>query len=304
MISKYPYKNLTWIDVESPTKKEIRSLMDEYNIHPIVANELLTPTIRPKVDVYDNLIYLILHFPTVTHSHHGETEQEIDFIIGEDFLITTHYEMVDPLHEFSKIFEVNSILDKSSIGNHTGYLFYYIIKELYKNLDQELEDISEILENIEENIFSGEERLMVEVISDTNRKLLNFKQAIRAHKEVLESFEVAGKQFFDEKFSYYLRAITGEYYKIFSIMEGHKETLLDLRETNDALLSTKTNETMKILTIMSSIALPLTLIASIFGMNTESMPLIGKANDFYLVLGFMIASLLTTFVFFKYKKWM
>src|SRR3989338_10005026 len=121
MISRYTYKDLVWIDLESPTQEEVRGVMEEFDIHPLVANELLVSTLRPKVDLYSNFIYLILHFPTISHKHRGKTEQEIDFIVGKKFLITTNYDLVDSLHEFSKVFEVHSILERSNIGDHAGY---------------------------------------------------------------------------------------------------------------------------------------------------------------------------------------
>lgn len=304
MISKYEHKNLTWIDIEKPTREEVLEVMEEYHVHPLAGNELLSPTLRPKVDVYNDQIYMILHFPAVSHSHGKSGGQEIDFIIGKDFLITTHYELIDPLHEFSRVFEVNSILDKSNIGDHAGFLFFYIVRELYKNLIIELDHINLQLENIEERIFSGEESDMVRVISNVNRDLLNVRQAIRPHKEILDSFEVAGRDFFGEDFAYHLRSISGEFYKVFNILEGHKETLLDLRDTNDSLLTTKTNEIMKVMTIMAFIFLPSAVISSVFGMNTKDMPFIGINLDFWYIIAMMFFTSSMIFIYFKFKKWM
>ena len=304
MISRYSYKEVTWIDLETPSKEEVREIMDEYNIHPVVADELLSPTLRPKVDLYDNFIYLIIHFPVVYNSHGRSGGQEIDFIIGKDFLITTHYELIDPLHEFSKVFEVNSILDKSDMGTHAGFLFFYIMKELYRTLMLELDSIGRELEEIEDKIFHGEEADMVESISRANRDLLNIKQAIRPHGAILDSFEIAGNQFFGKEFAYHLRSISGEYYKAFNLLEGHKETVLDLRDTNDSLLITKSNETMMKFTIMAFLTFPLALIAGIFGMNTHVMPIVGVAHDFWIIVGSMILAMFTMFAYFKFKKWM
>lgn len=303
MISRYTYKKLVWVDVQSPTQEEVRSLMEEFDIHPLVADEMLSPTLRPKVDLYQNFIYLILHFPTISHKHDGGRDQEIDFVVGKDFLITTHYDLIDPLHEFSKIFEVSSILEKSNIGNHAGFILFYLLRELYKLLDRELDHINHDFGDIQAKIFSGKERDMVSAISHLNRDLLNFKQALRPHKEVLESFEIAGTKFFGEQFSYYLRTTSGEYYKISTILDGHRETLLELRDTNDSLLTTKNNETMRFLTIMAFVTFPLSLVASIFGMGAKSTPIIGTPYDFWIILGIMAVGFFSMFVFFKYKKW-
>lgn len=303
MISRYTHKKLTWIDLESPTPEEVRSVMEEFKIHQLVANELLSPTIRPKVDLYNDFIYLILHFPYFVHGHGKKPEQEIDFIIGKNFLITTHYETIDTVHEFSKVFEVNSIIDKSNLGNHAGFLAFYLIRELYKSLSHELESINRLLLKVEHDIFEGREKMMVYEISKLNRSLLGFNHSLNAHQNILSSFEAAGTQFFGEGLSYYLRALTGEYYKVANMIEGNKEILLELRETNDSLLSTKTNEVMKILTIMAFVTFPLSLIAAIFGMNTAYLPIVGINGDFWIITGGMLTAMILFFAFFKYKKW-
>lgn len=305
MISRYTYGELLWVDVQSPTQGEIRSLMEEFNLHQLVANELLSPTVRPKVDLYPHFIYLILHFPAISHKHDGGQDQEIDFIIGKKFIITTHYNVIDSLHEFSKIFEVNSILEKSNMGDHAGFILFYILKELYKMLDRELDHINRDFGDIESKIFAGKERDMVNAISHLNRDLLNFKQAIRPHKEVLESFEIAGTKFFGQDFSYYLRSISGEFYKVSSILDGHRETLLELRDTNDSLLTTKTNDIMKTLTITAFILLPLTFIGQLFGMSINRIPFGDNPNAFWIILGTMGIVGICLFGYFKFfKKWM
>ncbi|MEK7581861.1 MAG: magnesium transporter CorA family protein [Patescibacteria group bacterium] len=304
MLTTYKHKKLTWVDLESPTNKEVDTLIKEYKIHPLVVQELLSPTVRPKVDLYSNFIYLILHFPTINHSHNGKTEQEIDFIIGKEFLITVHYDTVDSLREFSKVFEVNSILDKSNAMEHAGYLFFYIMREMYKNLSNELGDITGRLKDIEEKIFKGKEGEMVKEISNTNKLLLDFRESIRFHKDVLESFEVAGKNFFKDKFHYYLRALIGEYYKVFNLLENQKEILVDLRETNDSLLSTKTNETMKVLTVMAFIVLPMSFIVQIFGISSAYLPFVNTPDGLWKIIAIISVVGIVVFTCFKYKKWL
>src|SRR3989344_1769174 len=214
MIKRHTHKHLVWIDVENPTNEEIRGIMQEFDLHPSVAQELLLPTVKPRVELHKNLIYLILHFPALKHAHSGDMNQEIDFVIGENFIITTRYDNIDPINKFSKIFEVNSILDKSNIGDHAGYIFYYMIKEMYQSLANELDSIKDSLKEIENEIFNGKEREMVTTISKVSRDLLNFHHATGAHKHALKSFESAASGFFGATFSFYIKDILNEYYKI------------------------------------------------------------------------------------------
>ena len=304
MITRYQHKTLTWVDIESPTKEEAASIVQEFHLHPLVEGEILSPSLRPKVDLHKESIYLILHFPALRHYHGKDVRQEIDFIIGKNFLITVHYDSIDALHKFSKEFEVNSILSKHDMGEHAGFLFFHLIRKLYRSLEHELENIDERLIQAEARIFKGEEDRMVAVLSFINRDLIDFRQALRTHKDVLKSLEAAGLKFFGEDFSFYLQSITGEFYKVANMADGHKETLVDLRETNDSLLTTKTGIIMKRLTFVSFATFPPMLIASIFGMNATHTPLMGQGNDFWLIIGIMLATTSSIIAFFFYKRWL
>lgn len=303
MILRNKYRDLTWIDVERPTHEEIRTLMDEYDIHPIVADELLTPSLRPKVDHYENFIYLILHFPALRHSHSNAT-QEVDFIIGKQFIITVRYELLDPLHKFSKVFEVNSILDKSDIGEHAGFLFFYMIRKIYSSLQHELSIIGESLKDVEDRIFSGEERAMVKTLSNIHRDLLGFHRALRLHKPVLISLGVACEEFFGRDFRHYTDNIVGEYYKVEELLEDQRDMLGDLRVTNDSLLTTKTNEIIKVLTAMTALLLPATMIAQVFSIPSKSTPITELPQGFYIILAFMLSVAFFAFLFFRRKNWL
>lgn len=303
MIHRYTYKQLVWIDLESPTSEEAGEIMREFDLHPSVAQEILLPTNNPRVEPYKNFIYMILHFPAIKHSHSGDSNQEIDFIIGKNFIITARYDSIDALAKFSKIFEVNSILDKSNMGNHIGFIFYYMIKEMYQSLSHELDYLKDSLKNIEDQIFSGKEREMVIDLSKASRDLLRFHHAMNAHKQVLRSFEPAALEFFGEGFSFYVKDLINEFYKINNSTESNLESLREMRETNNSLLDAKQNEVMKTLTVMAFIILPLSFISSIYSMNTSSIPIVGIKNDFWIIVGSMILIGLIIYSVFRYKKW-
>jgi len=304
MLTRHRHKELIWIDLESPTSEEVRGLMEEFSIDPLVAEELLSPTLRPRVDMFQDHIYLILHFPALKHTHQSSTDQEVDFIIGKNFIITTRYDTIDPIHKFSKVFEVNSILDRSDMGEHAGFIFFYMIKKLYKAVSHELNFISDSIKDIEDSIFQGREKEMVFEISNVSKSLLSFRQTLRAHKEILSSFETVASAFFGKSFEYHSKAMSGEYFKIYNDIISLLDTSSELRETNNSLVSTRQNEIMKVLTIMAFVTFPLSLIASIFGMNTKTLPIVGMPNDFWIITGIMAIATFFFFVFFKYKKWL
>jgi magnesium transporter len=303
MHSRYEHQGLVWVDLESPSRDEVQDIVNEFGIEPLIAEELLLPSTKPRIDFAKEYIYLVLHFPALRHSHKSH-EQEVDFILGHNFLVTTRYDTIDPLHNFSKIFEVNTLLDKNQIGDHAGFIFFFMLKKLYKSIEHEVEFLRHTMSTIEKDIFEGHEVEMVTAMSNAGRDLLNLRQIIEPHREVLHDLEAAASKFFGDDYGPYARALSNEYYRVHNHIMRNTEILHELRETNNSLLSTKQNETMKVFTIMAFVTFPLSLIATIFGMGANDTPIIGMHGAFWLVLGIMITALLFMFLYFKHRRWL
>lgn len=299
MFKKFNYKNIVWIDVESPSPEECQQLGSEYNIHRLVLAELTAPSQRSKVDVYKNFIYLVLHFPAAGHK-----QQEIDFILGRDFIITSHYEPASPLDDFARIFEADLGSLKTDGEIHAGFLFHCMIKEIYGSLEARLNFINDRLKTVERRVFADEEIAVVKALTEINRELLDFRWTMKDHKEILSSFEVAGEELFGSAFRYHLRVMSSEHDKIWKMIESNRSTFLDLRETNESLLSIKSNHAMKVLAVLAFIFLPLTIISQIFSMNTEGMPIVGRPFDFYLILGLMAVTVSILYLIARSRRWL
>ncbi len=314
MIKQLKYQNITWVSLITPTKDEVARLGHEYDIHSLVSDELLQPSARAKVDIYDDYIYLILHFPVdkVCQPNYGDNLREddtyeVDFILGKNFLISTHYENIPPLEEFSKILEASPglIENKKDKNIHPGHLFYYILRQLYQSLEAGLDNININLKRAEQKIFAGQEAEMVKTLSGLNRCLLDFKWALKFHREVLGSLALATHELYNEKFDYYLHSIMGEYEKISNLVNSNRENFAELRSTNESLLSIKTNETMKGLTVLTAIFLPVTLIGTIFGMSGSdfNMPIIKSEAGFYVAVALMTITAVIMTIVAKTRKW-
>lgn len=305
MLTRQSHGELTWIDVVSPTHEEVRSLMEEFSIDPLIVDELMVQSLRNRVDARDEYFYLVLHFPAFKHLHDvGPVSIELDFIVGKNWIITTRYVEIDPLHQFSRIFEMETLLDRKNITEHAGFVFYYMLNELYKTLNDELTHISVKLDAVEDMIFEGFEKEMVIKLSNLSRDLLNYSQALDSHEPMLQSLETPGVALFGYEYARNIRSLNGEFARLASAIRSNRESLNELRETNNSLLGTKQNETIKIFTIMAFLTFPLSLLASIFGMNTQMTPIIGHKWDFWIIIGIMIAGAVSFFSFFKYKKWL
>ena len=278
-------------------------MAEEFGLESLVAEELLFPSPKPRIEFYTDYVYLIFYFPAPRRNR-MTVEQEIDFVVGNTFVITTHYDAVDPLHKFSKILEVSSILDKTVQADHAGHIFFHMLKQLYRGIEAEIDQVRRDLLHVEEHIFSGHEVEMVKAISRSARDLLNMRQAIEPHREVLKTLETDGTRFFGEKFSPYLRALANEYYRVHNHIMRQADSLHELRETNNSLLSTKENETMRILTIMALLTFPLSLMVAILQIDTIHNPIRGLPYDFWIILGAVVGVGSCMLLYFKHKKWL
>ncbi len=296
MIKQLKYKNVSWIDISKPTREEVANLAKQYNLHDVVAEELLSPASRSKVDYYEDYIYIVLHFPVGKYS-----VAEIDFVLGQDFVLTIHSENIQPLAEFSQILDGGNDSKKEK-GFHAGHLFYYMLRELYGPLEVELDGVNNKLKKIEEKIFAGQEAEMVRSLSHINHELLDIKWSLKFHREVLTSLAGVGKDFYGEKFDYYLRAIVNEYEHVAELVKSNREIFAELHATNESLLMIKNGLTMRVLTALAFIFLPVSLIAFIFSMS-GSGPVVESYFGWYGVIGLMVLAALITTGLAKYKKW-
>ncbi|MES2470668.1 MAG: CorA family divalent cation transporter [Patescibacteria group bacterium] len=309
MIQTYKYNHLTWVDIQSPTSDDIATILRDYKLHPLVAEEILSPSSKAKIERYDEYLYAVLHFPVRVRSSEENSftveEKEIDFIIGKSYVISVTYSTVEPLQNFAKVFEVNSIVDKAGtrdINRHAGFIFYYMLKRLYGSVNNDLQAIEKSLYVGEKKIFLGEERYMVRFLSEINRELIDIKHGLRGHRDVLSYF--SQMHLFGDDFGYYSTDLQTEYQKAHEFTVSNRDLLSELRDTNDSLLTTKQNETMKVFTIMAFVTFPLTLIIDILTVPSDHNPIMGLRFDFEIILGIMILATLAMFWYFKHKKWL
>lgn len=303
MLARYKHGGLTWIDLESPTREEARKVMEEFGLDHFIAEELLLPTTKVRVEARDTYFYLILHFPALRHTH-KTLEQEIDFVVGKDFLITTRYDTIDPLHKFSKVFEVDSVVNSEVSDEHAGFLFFSMLRRLYKSVDHEIDFLHSDMTNIEQHIFSGHERGMVRAISRAARDLLNLRQTIEPHRDALRELLPAATSLFGQEYAQYVKSVENDYYRLHNHIMRHTESLHELRETNNSLLSAKENETMRTLTIMAFLTFPLTLFVAIMDMDAVHNPLHGIPYDFWVILGIVVLIAIAMLGYFKHKHWL
>lgn len=302
MIATRNFINQTWVDLSSPTKEEVDSLILSQKIDPIIAKDLYSPSPKQCLKESTDSIYTILHIPSFRHSHSQNLEQEIDFIIKGDTLITARYDSIDALHHFAKQIEVSEILSKDA--GHASHIFFGLMREIYSFLFNEIDYLKDWMQDIEKNIFEGREKEMVFDISSASRSLLNFKRIVDPHETVWLNLERVSKEQFGLKFNKDVKLLIEEWQRLSLEVKNIFDMLNELRETNNSILSTKQNEIMKNLTILAFIVVPLTAVSQIFGMNTRNNPIIGSPYDFWIIVCITTSITIAMLIYFRYKKWL
>jgi len=265
MINTYNYLGETWVDIDHGTPEEIHGIMDKYNIHPFVAKELTSATPKPRIEFHEEYLYCIMHFPAWKHTHSDDKNQEIDFIVGKNILITARYDTIDALHKLGKDLEVEEVLNKTEpIEKHSQVIFIRMLRSLYASTFEELESIEDTIENITSQIFEKKEREMVISISEITRTLLEFKRVTDLHHEILEALKHKGPLMFGEDFGNEMDSIILDYLKINTTIKSNMDMLRELRETDNSLLTAKQNETIKRLTLIGAILFILSILITLF----------------------------------------
>lgn len=304
MIFRHEQNGTSWIDIEQPTPEEIRAIARELSIGERIETELLAPSPLPLVAGDAEHALLVLHFPS-HGGDGGETKsQEIDFVVGQKFVLTVRYEVVAPLHHLRKLLEANGL-----VGAHFDMRADMFLEILFAHLFAAIRDhtnhIAGRLSRIEKEMFAGHERDAVLRISEINREFLHLQAAIANHEEPLIRFLKAleRRNFFGPAFGERAERIQGENEQLGRLIGTHRAVGTELRETNAALLESRQNEIMKTLTVVTFIILPLELVANVFAMSVPGLPFAGNPNAFYIVMALMLAigGMLT--LFFASKRW-
>lgn len=294
--------NINWISLVKPSAEDIKELGARFGqIHLLVLEELLTPTIRPRVENYDHHLYMVLHFPKFVPGFEKSIANEVDFILMQDTIITVQYDDISILEDFWHECEEQKVAAER-YGKTPVHLLYYLLRQFFATALRELDQIQEEIDALEEKVFTGQAKEILEDVTFLKRDILDFRRALKPQHLTLESLVHQGVVLYGEKVKPFLSDLVGEYLKAWNLLETHKETLDALYDTNRQLLASKTNEVMRVFTILAFITFVPTMVANIYGMNIENMPFVGRMDAFWIVIGLMGFVTLAVYFILKWRK--
>jgi magnesium transporter len=294
---------LRWFNIERPRPVDRAWLEEHFEFHPLDYEDVLSRNQRPKIDEYDEYLFIVLHFPVFDKAVGRLNAAELDIFIGPNYIITLPNTPIPPVEYLFERCRSSEEVREALLSKGSGYLLYKIVDDSFDYCFPMLRKIGNKLERLEEDIFEGRSEEVVRDISNSKQEIINFRKVIRPQRAVLRDLERTKQRYLAEDLEVYFDDIVDASERIWDMLENFKEVVEALEDTNESVLSHRVNEVLRVLTAFSVIILPLTLIASILGMNLD-FPFEPDTASFWAVIAAMVVMLVGMIGYFRRRGWL
>jgi magnesium transporter len=284
---------LRWVNLERPGALERAWLEEHYEFHALDLEDVLSRNQRPKIDVYDDYLFIVLHFPVFDSAARRLGTGELDMFVGPDYMVTIPNQPLQPVEYLFERCRSKEELREQLFSRGSGYLMYRLVDDSFDYCFPMLRKIGNKLDALEDDIFEERADEVVRDISNVKQEIINFRKVIRPQRPVLRDLERVKQRYL----------ATDLHERIWDMLENYKEVAEALEETNESVISHRLNDILRVLTSISVVILPLTLIASVMGMNTW-VPGHGDEVGFFTVLAVMAMVLVGLVVYFRRRHWL
>ena len=293
---------LKWYNIPIPSEQDLNQLDSQFHFHALDLEDCRQSNQRPKIDVYEDYYFLILHFPNFDKQNRFIKPKEVKVFWGEDFIITvgkSHW-AVDNLFEEAKEQEKRG--EDFEVATSDA-LLYVLLEKLMTQTVYLLRKVGLELELINRELFSNRPETIIERLSITRKNIIMLNTMLKPQLRVFNQFESGNIKGFADNMEDYWGNILDYYNKMWDMTEDYGELIEGLSTTFDSMQTNKTNEIVKILTLISSVVLPLTFLTGLYGMNVN-LPLQKEDQAFWLLAAFMVVLVIIMVAYFKKKHWM
>ena len=302
-IETVTHGRVTWTNIEHPTSEDIEVLRRNYSFHPLDLEDCLSKIERPKIDEYEDYLFIVMHFPVYDPDKHISRPSEVDFFIGSSYLVTVHDGILRPIYQLFDDCQRYERTRTKHMGRGASRLLYSVIDALVDYCFPILDKVDSNIQVIEDEVFTEDMRRIVQAISIVRRDIIALRRIIRPQIAIVANLEQKDRPFIREELDVYFGDIVDHLNKAWDILEDHREVVEGLSETSDSVISYRINEVMRILAIISVVMLPLTLLSGIYGMNV-SLPLARDPLAFALIVGLMILMAGGMVFYFRRRRWL
>ena len=296
------YKSYTWINIENPTDREIKYLAEHYPFHPLDLDDVLSRRQRPKMDSYKAYLFYVLHFPKYRKDERVLVSSQTSYFIGENYLITVHNGELKPLTKLFRECQLDKESLKEYLENGPGFLLYSIVDRLVDYCIPIINKMMDNIEQVENQIFGGQIRGVVETISMLRRDVISFRRIIWPMRAVIGGMEAKLKNYITKEIDMtaYFGDLVDHTDKIWDALDENKEIIEGLSSTYDSMSTNRTNEVIRILTIIATVLTPITVVGSIYGMNIDTLPFADSDYSFIIVM--LIIIIIVSSMLFLFRK--
>ena len=297
------YGKVTWTSIDSPTTEDIKVLRRNFDFHPLDLEDCLSKIERPKIDEYDDYLFIVMHFPIYDSAQEISQPAEIDFFIGTNYLVTVHDGRLKPLLQLFEDCRDYEQTRRRHMGTGASRLLHSVIDKLVDYCFPILAKVDQNIQTIEDEVFTEHMRQIVQRISVVRRDIIALRRVIKPQLVIVANLEHVDRPFIGEDLDVYFGDIHDHLQKAWEELEDHREVLEGLSDTSESVISYRINDVMKILTIISVVMLPLTLISGIYGMNVI-LPGMRSFWTFPIIIGTMVIIVLAMVILFRKINWL
>jgi len=298
-IAELSANGLTWIHVDEPGPLEAALLAERFGFHELDIEDVLSKRQRPKIDEYENYLFVVLHFPFYDKNVQRLNAAELDIFIGPDFLITLPNAELLPVTYLFRRCEEDPERREELFSKGSGYLLYHVLDDLFDYCFPILDKIGWKLDAIEDDLFEGRSEEIVRDISNAKQEIIAYRKIIKPERATIRVLERFTQRYLPEELDLYFDDIVDASERIWDLLDNYKEVVEALEQTNESIISHRQQYRLQILTVFSVIFLPLTLISGIFGMNWG----FGSVGFIATVSG-MAALFLCALAVFRWRRWL
>jgi magnesium transporter len=303
MIETIKIGTLRWHHIVNPSDDNLNYLKDNFHFHPLDIEDCKEEyNQRPKVDIYDDYYFIILHFPDFDKQNRFLRIREIKIFWGEDYLITigkSHWVVADMFKEGK---EMEARDEDFEVGTSDA-LLYTILERLMKATQKIIKKIGDDVDAINRSLFDIRAQQTIERISVIRKNIISLNTMFKPQLPLFARFESKQIEGYANNMEDYWSNILDYYKQMWDLTEDYAELIEGLSQTFDSMQANRTNEIIKTLTLISSVLLPLTFLTGLYGMNVN-LPLQNDPRSFWIVVSAMMIIVIGMYTFFKRKKWM
>jgi magnesium transporter len=289
-----------WVDLDSPTPEEGRILRDVFRFHELAVEDALSETHHPKIESYGPYLYLILHGIDFSAAEHCFKTKDVDFFLGEQFLVTVHPGVSRSIGKVSGA----CLRDSRIMGDGPGMLLYRIVDTMVDNYRPEVEKLQDRLDELEAEVFSNPNQ-------DLARRILNFKKDVSSLRQVvLPQRDAVGRlarrefPLVGEQLAYRFRDVHDHLVRLTDEAMFFQDRITSILDAHLSAVSNQLNSVMKVLTIIATLFMPLTVLTGMFGMNVKLPHLPGgDVAQFWWVAAIMLILSVAMLAYFRRRRW-